>query len=95
MIKYTIVINRPGFLPEADPIELEIDESGERGHEAEQLLQAIWNEVDRFADEEDDGWIKLLDEIDDNLEHAADFDPRGGFLYVMPDGYVIEATFVK
>lgn len=98
---YVIVVNLPGYMPEADPIELDVDETGESGAEAEQVLRAIREEVEHIADTcidfENkrllDDWDALLREIDDDYERAADFDPRAGFLYRMPDGYVIEATY--
>lgn len=94
-MKYTIVVNMPGYLPESEPIELEITELEDTGgHEAEQVLEAIWDEVDRIAPEDGyEAWEHLLDCIRTDIECAADFDPRGGFLYQLPDGYVIEATY--
>lgn len=96
-MKYTIVVNQPGYLPESDPIDIEIDGSGECGHEAEQVLGAILDEVERNAPMEEEDryspWQSLLVRIAYDLEHANDFNPRGGFLYHMPDGYVIEATY--
>ena len=105
-MKYIITVNQPGYLPESDPIELEVEPLEHNPFmpalvaEAHQVLEAIYDEVERnmpdpYVEELPipGQWQELLDEIQDNIEHAADFNPRAGFLYHMPDGYVIEATY--
>lgn len=69
---------------------------------AELILHYLACEVFEFQPEPErdeneiairDGWDELLDQIGDDCDRAADFDPQAGFLYRLPDGTSIEVTY--
>jgi hypothetical protein len=79
---YTVVFNRPGYLPESDPTYVETI------YEARKVVVAyidsahdVWHEGDC---EEDAGWFRVR-------EDAQKLSKEGDVLH-MPDGYVADVT---
>ncbi len=85
---YLVVRNMPGYLPETEPVVISDDQP------PCELLSYIRSELEWLAPETDrpDAWDSLMAQVSSDLERAADFDPEAGFLYRLPDGYVIDAT---
>lgn len=93
--RYIVTINMPGYLPEADPYVIECDPDSAP---IPQVLEIVSAEVERAAPERDDdtdedGWDRLVNEIENDRERADDLD-EAGVSYLMPDGYRINANRV-
>jgi hypothetical protein len=78
---YIIVINRPGHLPEADPVAVATIEEA-----CDVSLEEVIRSLDQTDEDVSDTAHPLIQEINALPEH-------GGLIGPMPDGYVIDVQF--
>lgn len=81
---YVIVVNKPGFLPEQDPVEVVTHEDAIEAARAEidTSQEALGDEAEALA-----YFASAYD--------AADALPEDGGVISLPDGYVIDVTRVR